>query len=325
MTQKELAKKLKISQKTISRVLNGESNVQGVTRERVLAAIRRYNYQVNTNASNLVTGRKGNIGIILHVDTLIDSPLFKAILPHVNSLLQHRNHTVTLFTFESSSDIESLLKTAMAKTDGLIIFESVTLHEHINAIEHILIENNFSNCVKLHGAQAKSLFPAIGLDNRRAGEMAAGHLIDCGCKNLLYWGSPKKSQTEDHERCRGFAEICKLHGIECGIVRSKITEIKDMLAREKTDFDGIFAWSDTWARALIYELQLTGREIPRDVRIVGFDNYKPMVFMSHPYLSSIEQNHEQLACQAVKMLFREIDSDDDIDIEAALIVRESSK
>lgn len=325
MTQKELAEKLKVSQKTISRVLNGESSVQSATREKVLAAIKRYNYQVNTSASNLVTGRKSTIGIVFHGGMFAHSPFFISILPHINSLLLSRNYSVTLFPLESSSGIAPSLETAISKTDALIIFESGPLHKYINDIEYILIENNFSKCVKLHAAQGKSLFPAIGLDNRRAGGMAATHLIDRGCRKLLYWGSTNEFQTEDLERCRGFAETCEECKVDCRIIHSETVQIKDMLAQEKDDFDGIFAWSDIWARALAYELQLTGKKIPHDVKIIGFDNHEPMVFMAHPYLSSIEQNYEQLARQAVKMLFNEVDSEHDVDIEATLIVRESSK
>ena len=59
-----------VSHQTVSRVLNRHANVSANTRARVLAAIHQLDYQPNTAARTLVTGRSQTIGLITFDGTL---------------------------------------------------------------------------------------------------------------------------------------------------------------------------------------------------------------------------------------------------------------
>ena len=324
MTQKELAKKLKVSQKTISRVLNGEGSVQTATRKKILAAMDRYNYQPNTNASNLVSGRKGNVGILFHAGLFANSPFFTGVLPHINTQLLVRNYNSTLYPVETAKDIDATLANAAPRVDGFVIFESGKLHEFVDILERKLIDGNCNKCVKLHSGQASGLFPAIGIDDFNAGYTATEHLIKSGCKKLVYWGTKNTGQKENIERRGGFVKACEKHTLAHEIIQSETHEIREIIANKKNAFDGVFAWSDLWGRTIAYELQILGRKIPQDVKIIGFDNDKKFTLMAHPYLSSVEQDHAQLALEAIKILFSEVDNELGINIKTKLIIRESS-
>ncbi|MEO1155574.1 MAG: LacI family DNA-binding transcriptional regulator, partial [Pseudomonadota bacterium] len=82
MNLKELAASLNLSQTTVSRALNGYPEVRAETRARVEAAAKAANYQPNSRARRLATGRAMTIG---HVIPLSDqhqmvNPIFSDFL-----------------------------------------------------------------------------------------------------------------------------------------------------------------------------------------------------------------------------------------------------
>ena len=64
----DVAREAGVSFKTVSRVLNGETNVREQTRERVMNAVRTLDYRTNHNARNL-RARQSRIICLLHANT----------------------------------------------------------------------------------------------------------------------------------------------------------------------------------------------------------------------------------------------------------------
>lgn len=64
MTIDDVAEKAGVSIKTVSRVVNNESNVRSAARERVLKVIKAYNYKPNTSARNLAAHRSFLIALL---------------------------------------------------------------------------------------------------------------------------------------------------------------------------------------------------------------------------------------------------------------------
>lgn len=65
MNLRELAQHLGLSKTTVSRALNGFSEVNEETRLRVVEAARRFNYTPNASAKRLATGEAGAFGVVL--------------------------------------------------------------------------------------------------------------------------------------------------------------------------------------------------------------------------------------------------------------------
>jgi DNA-binding LacI/PurR family transcriptional regulator len=59
-----------VSHQTVSRVLNGSSQVREETRERVRSAMRELDYHPNLSARALVTGRSRTVGVVTFDTTL---------------------------------------------------------------------------------------------------------------------------------------------------------------------------------------------------------------------------------------------------------------
>ena len=67
------------------------------------------------------------------------------------------------------------------------------------------------------------------------------------------------------------------------------------------DVDAIFVASDLMATAVLQVLAASGRRVPEDVAIVGFDD-SPPAWMTTPVLSTVHQPVEKLAGLAVRTL-----------------------
>src|SRR3954451_13109509 len=66
----DVAKLASVSHQTVSRVLNGSTQVRPETRDRVLAAMRKIDYRPNAVARALVTGRSQTLGVVTFNTTL---------------------------------------------------------------------------------------------------------------------------------------------------------------------------------------------------------------------------------------------------------------
>src|SRR2546430_10244684 len=65
VTIHDVARRAQVSPSTVSRALSASHLVRGTTRDRVLAAAKELGYQPNPAARSLITGRTGNIGIVV--------------------------------------------------------------------------------------------------------------------------------------------------------------------------------------------------------------------------------------------------------------------
>src|SRR5580765_8997605 len=65
VTSKDIARKLRISQSTVSRALRGDPRVAPVTMARVLEAARQMNYTPNLAARTLITRRTRTVGVVV--------------------------------------------------------------------------------------------------------------------------------------------------------------------------------------------------------------------------------------------------------------------
>ena len=82
------------------------------------------------------------------------------------------------------------------------------------------------------------------------------------------------------------------------------------LLERHPDIDAIFAGSDQIARGVLDALQATGRHVPDDVAVIGYDNWEPFATGSTPEITSIDAGLQNLGRQAAQRVFEAIDGVD---------------
>jgi DNA-binding LacI/PurR family transcriptional regulator len=176
-------------------------------------------------------------------------------------------------------------------------------------------------------------YTVVGSNNKLGGYLATKHLIDNGCKNIVFLGDPE--HIELAERNKGYRQALSEGGMA---IEDKLTlsiDITSMAAYEKISetilhhglfFDGIVASSDMIALGAIKALKERYIGIPSEVAIVGFDDIA-MAELFHPSLTTIRQNIKKATETMVNQLMRQIEGKQSqstvIDIE--LIPRKSTR
>ena len=140
----------------------------------------------------------------------------------------------------------------------------------------------------------------VSSDNEAGARLAADHLVEQGCKNIVVVGSHTSTQRQFAERVDAFISraeelgtAASLTAIEPGGARREQGRMAvEELVESGQKFDGIFAVCDALAFGVMEALQSAGRRVPDDVKLVGFDGL-PAGELTTPPLTTIEPDLDQ--------------------------------
>jgi LacI family transcriptional regulator len=273
----DIAKRLNLSASTVSRGLNGHSDIRKETIRRINLTAQAMGYQQNTFARNLRKNRSNTIGVILpRLDSNFQSLVVAGIESQVNkngfnliisqsreSMLKEKENIKTLF----NSRIDGLLISLAADTSNL---------DHLGTIFKKGIPVVFFDRVKDHPRYKCS---KVIIDNVKAGFDATEHLIEQGCNRIVYLSDNRLSNVYS-ERHKGYMNALEQYKIPYDpelIIEDKLNEESGKrtvakLLKIKNLPDGIFATNDTSAVAIICQLKQEGIRVPKDIAVVGFND-----------------------------------------------------
>jgi LacI family transcriptional regulator len=150
-------------------------------------------------------------------------------------------------------------------------------------------------------------------DNVGAGALAVEHLLAMGRRHIAHvGGDPAYLATAD--RARGIAEALAAAGLQAAAEpiygdwseQWGVTAARALLAQGR-ELDAILCGSDQVARGVLDGLRESGRAVPGEIAVMGFDNWEVMIAGSRPRLTSVDMNLEHLGRMAAERLFAAID------------------
>lgn len=306
---RDVAALAKVSLKTVSRVVNGESGVSPGLARRVLAASERLNYRHNLTASSLrrSDGRSATIGVVLED---VANPFSSALHRAVEDVAVQRGVLVLAGSSDEDGDRERKLVSAFAsrRVDGLIIQPSS--HDH----SYLLSERRAGTAIVFVDRPPAFLDADTVLTDNAAGvRHGIRHLVEQGHRRIGYLGDMRTIETAA-ERYRGYIDE---------LTDSKI-EIDERLVR--LDLRGIEK-AEAAAAALLTlspppTALFTGQnlitigafralrrlELHRRVALIGFDDIL-LADLLEPGITVIAQDPAAIGRTAAQMLFRRLDGD----------------
>jgi LacI family transcriptional regulator len=151
--------------------------------------------------------------------------------------------------------------------------------------------------------------PAILPDDTGGGRLAAEHLLSLGRRRFSHITGPERFLCA-RKRAGGFCGALIAADVNFAAHDVLYGEWSERWGREAArlvlghapDVDAIFCGSDQIARGVTDGLQLTGRRVPEDVAVVGYDNWSPMVLGADPPLTSIDMCLEHVGRMAAEHL-----------------------
>ena len=313
-TIKDVAKAAGITVTTVSRVLNNRGYISDLTRKKVYEVMEQLNYQPNEIARSLHRSKSNILGIIV---PMVSHPFFAELTNYVEFYAYQAGYKVLICNSYSDSIKEKdyIGMINRNQVDGFIICSyTKDTSEYINSsLPIVTIDRDFSNGV-----------PFITSDNYNGGRLATNLLIDKGCKKIAHISGPLEINTSANNRSKAFIDVVLERNIDYVIEQSKVDTLENYkklayrIFEEHPDIDGIFAGSDLLAVSLIYVASLLGKNITKDLKIVGYDDID-IASMTIPPLTTIKQSIEKMGQLAVKILIDKIEKKE-VSIENVLPV-----
>jgi LacI family transcriptional regulator len=296
--------------KTVSRVVNGESNVSDQMRARVEAAIEKLDYRRDINASLLRRlGRKtATIGLVLEdVSNPFSSALHRAIEDRA------RERGVLLFTVSCDEDSDrerELIGTFRARrVDGIVVVPAGSDHRYL------LSEQRARTPLVFVDRPPRSIdADFVTSDNVGGAERAVSHLAAFGHRRIAFMGDSLEIQTAA-DRLRGYSEALAALGLDndAAIVRPGLRSVdaaaiaaKELLLAENPP-TALFTAQNLVTVGGLHAL----RELALEHRIalVGFDDIE-LADLLEPAVTVVAQDPTALGRAAADILFSRLDGDD---------------
>ncbi|MCA8903068.1 MAG: LacI family DNA-binding transcriptional regulator [Hyphomonas sp.] len=306
----DVAREAGVSFKTVSRVLNGETNVREQTKARVMNAVKTLDYRTNHNARNL-RARQSRLICLLYAN-----PSRNYIGEvHLGALQRCQTEGYSLITEDCSGDSGALLALrAENRLAGAIL--TPPLSDDLDLLARLKEER--IPFVRIAPSETKAQGRDIAIDDMAAAREMTSYLIGLGHKRIGFIGGPD-THTQATRRYDGYAAALKEHGLAedpALVVAGDFTFDSGISCAEKLlDLDqpptAVFASNDDMAAGVMAACYRRQVQIPRDLSVAGFDD-TPLASTISPSLTTIYQPSRELASAAIALLLEEIASPSEV-------------
>jgi LacI family transcriptional regulator len=265
VTIRDVARQAQVSVATVSRALTSPDLERATTRERVLAVAADLGYQPNLAARGLITGKTGNIGIVVPD---LNNPFFTGVLKGVQNQARMASHAVFVADSDEDPAAEEQLVRAMAKqVDGVILcspgIDEQQVRELADATTLVLLNR------RMRGVPAALMNSGSGM------RQIIDHLVALGHHRIAFLNGPRTSWS-NKERRRGLRVAVQRHDVDLvdmGPFPPRYEgglQAADLAMAEKAT--AIVAYNDIMALGVLARLRDRGVRVPEDVSLTGFDD-----------------------------------------------------
>jgi DNA-binding LacI/PurR family transcriptional regulator len=355
----DVARKVGVSEATVSRVLNGKAGVSASTREAVLTALDVLGYERPTQ---LRGERARLIGLVLPE---LQNPIFPALAEVIGGALAQRGFTPVLCTRTAGglSEADYVGMLLDQHVSGMVFFgghcaEANAPHEHYRQLHSRGIP-----VVLLNAAIDDLAFPGVSTDDVTAAGQAYDHLASLGHRRIGLLVGPE-DHVPSRRKLAGFTERARraagagaagtgaagtgaagtgaagtgaagtgaagddgapppvehaLFSLEGG--QAATTRLL------RHGVTGIICGSDVLALGAIRAVRRAGLSVPGDVSVVGYDD-SAFMNCTDPPLTTVRQPIEAMGKAAVALLVNQIENmevyPEELLFEPELVVRGST-
>jgi DNA-binding LacI/PurR family transcriptional regulator len=306
VTMRDVAAHAGVSQRTVSNVVTGAVPVRPETRARVTASIRALGYRTFAPARQLRQGRTSTVALAL---PRLTEPYFAELAQCLIDRAAQDSLRVTVVTTASRRENElAILGGDQVFADG-VIMSSVALAPEDESLRHPAFPLVLIGDRGLGGDVAH-----VGPDNRLAVRDAVRHLIGLGRRRVALLGAASGAALTCQQRTAGYLDALAEAGIAVD---------DDLLIPARWDFDGglaatlvtlertpdidaIFAMNDSSALGAMKAIARSGRSVPADIAVAGFDNMSEGA-RATPSLTSVGPLPDEVAIAALRELRAQLD------------------
>ncbi|WP_269531803.1 substrate-binding domain-containing protein [Chitinimonas sp. BJYL2] len=308
MDLKALAASLNLSMTTVSRALNGYSDVSEKTRQRVAEAAKELGYQPNPIARSLALGRANAIGIVHPLeDGDVADPRFLDVVAGLTEGLAPKQMDLLIASATHKGELDTYERLVHGKrVDGFIVARTKRQDERI---EYLLDEGvpflaygRSDDCAR---------YPWFDFDNEAGARLAVERLVSLGHKRIGYLYAAQHYNFA-YQRRMGF-----LHGLEQAGITPNEHWLRPAGLSRNSGYATMLAMLDEADRptALIVDNNLAGEgavralldrgvSLGRELSIIIYDGSPPDTLLAGVNITSVIQPTQQNAGQHMARLIR---------------------
>ena len=316
VTIRDVAALVGVHPATVSRTISRPERVAPETRELVEAAIEELGYIPNRAARGLITGRTGNIAVIVPD---ITNPYFSTMVRAAEETARASDQQVILVDTGERPDIEeSAARILAGQVDGFVVASSRRLHRSLDAL---------AGKPTVFVNRPVAGHPSVLLRTAEAVKDSLEHLVGLGHSHVGFLGGPSRSWAagERLKAVRRAARLLDVEVTELGIGEPTFDAGRDVTdSVVKSGVTAVVAFNDQMALGILSGLIERGIDVPGRVGVVGCDDV-PMAGMVSPALTTIHVPTTEAGRAAVELLRRsDGTATESIELHAHLVVRASA-
>lgn len=328
---REVARLAGVSVGTVSNVLNNPDRVAKATLERVEKAIQEVGFVPNSAAGQLRSRKSSMVGVVVPD---VGNPYWASVLRGIERVLESQNLTMVVGSTRQDPQRQKQIISALLsqQVDGMIIAPVTRARPSMPGVE-----NRRFGAVVLDQDGRDSKFAQVSVDDVRGGELAAGHLLACGHKNVAFINGPKRVSWCNARSVgvqAAVADAAMLSGQAPATVLE--VEVPDLTVEEGeravreliesgAPFSAVICANDMLALGALTALKAHGLNVPGDVAIVGYDDVD-FARALEPALTTIRQPSFEIGEAAARLLLDgEQTSAETVRFTPELVIRDSTK
>jgi DNA-binding LacI/PurR family transcriptional regulator len=299
----DVARAAGVSAQTVSRVSNGHPGVVGSTREQVLAAMRELGYRPNSAARALKYGQFRTIGVVLStLSTVGHSRTLEAIVDHAAA----EGYAVTL------------IPVAVPTQDGVhggftrlgeLAVDAVVVIMEVRLLDAAAVALPAGVPLVVVDGHVGDRYAVVDTDQADGTRQAVEHLLELGHRTVWHVAGPEDSYAAQ-VRATAWRDTLAAAGRPApapllGDWTAESGYRAGLVLAGDPDCTAVFAANDQMALGLLRAFHENGRQVPREVSVVGFDDL-PDSGSYIPPLTTVHQEFPEVGRQCVSRVLRQV-------------------
>jgi DNA-binding LacI/PurR family transcriptional regulator len=296
----DVAREAGVSITTVSRALNGYSDVSEKTRQRIIEVARSIDYYPSAAARNLQSKRTDTVAIAPMLREHVESEQFFKEFLGLLTLSAFRHNLSLLATIaDTPSDTNKIYRelARSRRVDGILLADVKPQDERIDLLRSLDIPYVAFGRTSDY---MEAPYPLADVDSQAGIETVVAYLVAKGHRRIAYLSGPFDTSYSLH-RYSGYREGLKKHGLPFDerLVIANLQEHTDtiqavdtlLLHGEELRPTAIVTTSDYLALQVIRELQDRGTKVGSSegsIAVTGFDDL-PLAGYIRPSLTTVRQ------------------------------------
>jgi len=331
VTIEMIAKDAGVSKMTVSRAINNPEKLKRGTLIRILNSMKKYEYKPRFVARILAGSRSNTFGFIVKSnEDFVIPPFYGECVRAASNWFKKHNYRSMIFNMSDEQSASLFIDYVNSGLiDGLILFEGT----HEKSLLKALKSNDIPVVLVGEDPEGTYDFYSVSSNNYNGARMAVEYLIAKGSREICYiTGIGTKPSVE--ERLRAYTDVMCEHNLEAisvpaeNTLRGGVKAVEELIEKHPS-FDALFCFTDLIAIGALRGLRKRGFDVPKDVRVVGFDNIHISEYV-FPSLTTVSQDMTLMGEIAARTLLQIMDetqpndSEKHVKLPTRLIIRESA-